>query len=80
MRDDCTSIDGLSKHESHALIAALADHITHPKFVYRHQWQVGDVLIWDNCTVQHKAIIDYALPRRRLMHRITMGYSATTQG
>ncbi len=29
--------------------------------------------MWDNCTVQHRAIQDYDLPLRRLMHRTTMG-------
>jgi taurine dioxygenase len=29
--------------------------------------------MWDNCTVQHRAIQDYDLPQRRLMHRTTMG-------
>jgi taurine dioxygenase len=33
----------------------------------------GDLLMWDNCTVQHRAIQDYDLPQRRLMHRTTMG-------
>ena len=45
--------------------------------VYTHRWAVGDVLIWDNCTTQHLAIGDYALPQRRLMHRTTVGGSAT---
>jgi taurine dioxygenase len=36
------------------LIAALADHIVKPAFVYRNQWRVGDLLMWDNCTVQHR--------------------------
>jgi hypothetical protein len=43
------------------LIAALADHIVKPAFVYRNQWRVGDLLMWDNCTVQHRAIQDYDL-------------------
>jgi taurine dioxygenase len=73
MRDDCTGIEGLDAIEAEALICALADHIVKPAFVYRHQWQVGDLLLWDNCTVQHRAIQDYDLPRRRLMHRTTMG-------
>jgi hypothetical protein len=29
--------------------------------------------MWDNCTVQHRAIQDYDLPQRRVMHRTTMG-------
>lgn len=73
MRDDCTGIEGLDDKEAEALICALADHITKPAFIYRHQWQVGDLLLWDNCTVQHRAIQDYDLPQRRLMHRTTMG-------
>ena len=71
MRDDTTGIEGMEQEEADLLIAALADHITRPEFIYRHQWQAGDLLIWDNCTVQHRAIQDYALPHRRLMHRTT---------
>jgi taurine dioxygenase len=73
MRDDCTGIEGLEAAEAEALIAALADHIIKPAFIYRHQWCPGDLLMWDNCTVQHRAIQDYDLPQRRLMHRTTMG-------
>jgi taurine dioxygenase len=73
MRDDCTGIEGLDTEEAEALIAALADHIVKPAFIYRHQWRPGDLLLWDNCTVQHRAIQDYDLPHRRLMHRTTMG-------
>jgi taurine dioxygenase len=75
MRDDCTSIEGLEQDEAEALIAALSDHIVKPAFVYRHQWRPGDLLMWDNCTVQHRAIQDYDLPQRRLMHRTTVGGS-----
>jgi taurine dioxygenase len=71
MRDDCTGVEGIPDDEAQCLIAALADHIVRPEYVYRHRWQPGDVLIWDNCTVQHMAIQDYSLPLRRLMHRTT---------
>ena len=76
MRDDCTGIEGIPAEEAEALITALADHIVKPQFIYRHQWRPGDVLMWDNCTVQHRAIQDYDLPQRRLMHRTTMGGAA----
>ena len=75
MRDDCTGIEGMDAEEAEALICALADHIVKPAFIYRHRWRVGDVLMWDNCMVQHRAIQDYDLPQRRLMHRTTMGGS-----
>lgn len=73
MRDDCTGIEGMASDEAEALIAALAEHIVKPAFIYRHKWRPGDLLMWDNCTVQHRAIQDYDLPQRRLMHRTTMG-------
>ncbi|MBV9247685.1 MAG: TauD/TfdA family dioxygenase [Acetobacteraceae bacterium] len=73
MRDDCVGIEGIEQQEAELLIAALADHIIKPAFVYRHQWRPGDLLMWDNCTVQHRAIQDYDMPCRRLMHRTTMG-------
>ena len=39
-------------------------------------WQPHDVLLWDNCSVQHLATFDYQWPQhRRLMHRITVGGS-----
>ena len=76
MRDDCNGIEGVAAEEADALIAALADHVVKPAFVYRHRWRRGDLLMWDNCTVQHRAIQDYDLPQRRLMHRTTMGGEA----
>ena len=76
MRDDCTGIEGMPADEAELLIAALADHIVKPAFIYRHQWRPGDLLLWDNCTVQHRAIQDYDLPLRRVMHRTTMGGAA----
>jgi taurine dioxygenase len=76
MRDDCTGIEGLEQEEADSLIAALADHIVKPAFIYRHQWRPGDLLMWDNCTVQHRAIQDYDLPQRWVMHRTTMGGAA----
>lgn len=71
MRHDCTGLVDVEDEEAQLLIAALADHIVRPEFVYRHQWRPGDLLLWDNCTVQHRAIQDYELPLRRVMHRTT---------
>lgn len=65
-------IVGLSDAESDALLAELFEHATRPEFVYRHRWQIGDLLIWDNCSTQHRAVMDYELPRRRLMERTTL--------
>ena len=59
-----------------ALIERLSDRIVEPRFRHTHHWRVGDVLLWDNCTVQHLATFNYEWPRhRRLMQRITVGGS-----
>lgn len=69
-------IVGLPKAEGDALLSELYRHIVRPEFAYTHRWQPGDLLMWDNCAVQHKATFDYALPLRRLMHRTTVRGSA----
>jgi len=77
-RDDCTGIVGLPHNEAEALIVALSDHVIKPEFLYRHRWRKGDIVMWDNCMMQHKAIIDYDLPQRRLMHRLTIAGTVPT--
>ncbi len=72
VRDDCTGIVGKDEETSRGLIEALADHIVRTEFIYQHRWQVGDVVVWDNCTVQHRAVQDYDLPQRRLLWRTTI--------
>lgn len=71
-RDDCTGIAELPREEAESLIVALSDHVVKPEFLYHHHWRKGDLVMWDNCTVQHRAILDYDLPQRRLMHRLTI--------
>ena len=65
-------IEGISSEESSALLQELCAHIVRPETLYTHRWQKGDVLMWDNCLTQHRAIRNYQLPLRRLMHRTTV--------
>ncbi|ETW94503.1 MAG: hypothetical protein ETSY1_34555 [Candidatus Entotheonella factor] len=74
---ECTGIAGMPDDEALPLLQTLAERIVRPEFQYRHQWQVGDLVMWDNCLVQHLAIRDYALPQRRLMHRTTIAGTPT---
>jgi len=69
---ECAGIEGMPEDEAVDLIAELDAHCVRPEFLYRHKWQVGDLLMWDNATSMHLAICDYALPQRRLMHRTTV--------
>ncbi|NKB60343.1 MAG: TauD/TfdA family dioxygenase [Alphaproteobacteria bacterium] len=65
-------IVNLPEAESDTLLQELFAHLANPAFHYRHKWRVGDLLMWDNCAVQHKATNDYELPLRRLMQRCTI--------
>ncbi len=71
-----SGIAGLAAEESAALLAQLCAHIVRPEFRYEHRWRAGDLLMWDNVAVQHKANFDYDLPLRRVMHRTTVRGSA----
>jgi alpha-ketoglutarate-dependent taurine dioxygenase len=62
---------GLPEAESRALIAKLTAHSTRPEIVYRHEWTVGDLLMWDNCGVMHR-VIPYDPDSGRMMHRTTL--------
>lgn len=65
-------IVGMPEKESQALLRDLFERCAMPENTYRHQWQVGDVVMWDNCATLHRATVDFALPQRRLMQRTTL--------
>ena len=62
---------GLPVEESRALLARLRDWATQPRYVYRHEWQLGDLVIWDNTGTMHRAL-PYAADSGRLMHRTVL--------
>ena len=69
---ECIGIEGMPEDAALDLIAELDAHCVRPQFHYRHRWQEGDLVMWDNASAMHLAICDYALPERRLMHRTTV--------
>jgi len=64
------SFDGWSAEESINWINWLTKKATKSENVYRHRWQKGDVLMWDNRCAMHYAIYDYGR-KPRLMYRTT---------
>lgn len=59
---------GLEVAESEALLDRLWEHVAEPRFAMRHEWQVGDVLMWQNlCVLHRRDAFDPAT--RRIMHR-----------
>ncbi|MBV9829215.1 MAG: TauD/TfdA family dioxygenase [Alphaproteobacteria bacterium] len=66
-----TQILDIPEAESRELLEFLFAHVTQPKYQYRHSWRKADLLMWDNCAVQHLASFDYA-PLHRHMERTTV--------
>ena len=66
------AIEGMQADESAALLRELFDHSTQAEFVYRHNWQVGDLVMWDNWATVHRGTGGYSAQERRLMHRTTL--------
>ncbi len=68
------SIRGLEDGEARALLDALAAHASQDRFVHAHRYRAGDLVIWDNFSLMHKAtLIDRASGpgTRRYLHRIS---------
>ncbi|MGC2412666.1 MAG: TauD/TfdA family dioxygenase [Stellaceae bacterium] len=65
-----THILGLPEAEGAALLAELLQRATQPRFVYAHRWRVGDLVMWDNRSLLHRAVANYEVEKyRRVMHR-----------
>ncbi|NGY04034.1 TauD/TfdA dioxygenase family protein [Solimonas terrae] len=62
---------GWPKAEGRALFARLLEWAAQPAFSYRHQWQEGDLVVWDNCGALHR-VIPYSKDSGRLMHRTSV--------
>lgn len=64
-------VEGMDLREGWALLTRLRDYATQPQFVYRHEWTLGDLVIWDNTGTMHRAL-PYAMDSGRMMHRTTL--------
>jgi taurine dioxygenase len=72
----CAAITGMDEEETRATVETLFAHSTREDHVLRHPWSPGDVVMWDNGCVLHRA--DHARVRGdRVMHRgMVAGYGA----
>ncbi|MEX0665409.1 MAG: TauD/TfdA family dioxygenase [Acidimicrobiia bacterium] len=69
---------GWSWDESRALLDHLLEWSTQPQFVLRHHWHRGDLVMWDNTGMLHRALM-FEPTSRRLLHRTTLaGEEAVT--
>ena len=72
----------LASHASHvvgwpvekgrALINELLEFATQPRFVHRHKWREGDLIVWDNRGTMHRATPYDEMTVRRVLHRTTV--------
>jgi taurine dioxygenase len=72
-------IQGLGDVESEALIGELTDHMVNTQAQYRHKWQVGDIVLWDNRCALHSATGGYPIEQQRVHWRVTIMQDAAEQ-
>ncbi len=65
-------ISNYSDEQTVKLIDELMEHVNSLKFEYRHKWEVGDFVIWDNRTLMHKANGDYDMSEKRYLFRLML--------
>lgn len=65
-------IEGMNEEEARLLLDELQNEVIVSDKLYRHKWRVGDVIMWDNCLTQHKAIGNYKMPQRRKLLRTSI--------
>ena len=61
---------GMPEAEGEALLLDLSEHATQPQFVYTPRWQDGDLVMWDNRCLLHRALANYEMAKHpRVLHR-----------
>jgi len=66
-------IQDLPEGEGRALLDWLLEHATQRQFVYAHRWRKGDLVMWDNRCLLHRAVANYQMGKdRRILHRTVL--------
>ena len=75
MGQHASHIEGLPLAEGQALLDELLEHSTQDAFCYSHQWRAGDLLMWDNRCLLHRAMPNFQVDASpRVLHRtVTQG-------
>ena len=64
-------VEGMHDEEAAAILGFCFKHLTQERFIYRHKWEAGMVLMWDNRCTMHMAEGGYD-GHLRVMHRTTV--------
>lgn len=73
-------IEGMTYENARALIDELEEICVRPEYTYRHQWQDGDMVMFDNICMMHQAMPYDLKNSRRLLHRTTVAGDAPLAG
>ncbi len=74
----CSHIVGMDSAASRALLDQLLAHATQEQYVYTHRWTPGDLVIWDNRCLLHRAVANYDMAaNRRVLLRLVVKGSVT---
>jgi len=72
-------IEGMPFEEGRAKILALEAHATRPEFTFRHTWRPGDMVMWDNRCLLHRADPNFDAARfPRVLHRTCLRGTPTS--
>jgi alpha-ketoglutarate-dependent taurine dioxygenase len=69
----CSEVVGMDAAQGRALLDDLLNHATQARFAYTHRWEPGDLVLWDNRCLLHRAIPNYEMGRsRRVLNRLVV--------
>ena len=68
----CSHIEGWPVEEGREFLDELLERVTQPQYVYNHAWREGDMVIWDNRCVLHRATDYDDFSYKRDMRRTTV--------
>jgi alpha-ketoglutarate-dependent 2,4-dichlorophenoxyacetate dioxygenase len=71
-------IEGMPVEQGRALLADLLAGATRPEDIFSHEWREGDVIVWDNRSILHRATPYDSVKFRRLMQRTTIAGEGPT--
>jgi alpha-ketoglutarate-dependent taurine dioxygenase len=71
LSNSATRVMGMAEDEGRALLSRLLAWATQPQFVYVHEWQLNDLVIWNNTGAMHR-VRDYDPDHGRMLHRTTL--------
>jgi taurine dioxygenase/putative 2-oxoglutarate oxygenase len=64
---------GMDEAQSAPIVTFVQEFSIQARFTYRHRWQPGDIIVWDNRSAMHRATPYDPVGDRRLMHRTSFG-------